>query len=223
MIGIIVAMSKELHLLLNLIENPIENTYSGFSFTSGNIGGRDVVVTQCGIGKVNAAIGTVAMINHYSPSLIINTGVAGGAGHTHPLDVVIADKIAYHDTYCGPGTEWGEMSGCPRYFTPDADILYKALASVPDAHPGLVASGDFFVSTPQEVERIVATHPDVKAIDMESASIAHVCHRYGVSFLCVRVISDTPGAADNISQYVNFWDDAPRNTFKALTNIIAKL
>ncbi len=216
-------MTKELNLLLNLIQDPRQSTYEGFTFTTGTIGDCQVVAMQCGIGKVNAALGATAMINHFNPSLIINTGVAGGTGHTRPLDVVIADSIAYHDTYCGPGTVWGEMADCPRYFTPDERLLNQALQAVPEAKAGLVASGDFFVSTPTEVERIASVHPRVIAVDMESAAIAHACHKRGVPFLCVRVISDTPGHTDNIAQYENFWEDAPRNTFRTLTHIIQSL
>lgn len=223
MIGIIVAMSKELNLLLNLIHNPQQSVYEGFTFTTGSIGNSQVVAMQCGIGKVNAALGAMSMINHFNPSLIINTGVAGGTGHTKPLDVIVADRIAYHDTYCGPGTVWGEMADCPRYFTPEAQHLATALTAVPEAKSGLVASGDFFVSTPAEVDSIASVHPEVMAVDMESAAIAHACYKRQVPFLCVRVISDTPGQADNIAQYENFWEDAPRNTFRALTHIIAAL
>ncbi|MDE6310135.1 MAG: 5'-methylthioadenosine/S-adenosylhomocysteine nucleosidase [Muribaculaceae bacterium] len=216
-------MNKELQLLLNLINDPVQVEHDGFKFTTGVIGDCKVVAMQCGIGKVNAALGATAMINNFQPSLIINTGVAGGTGHTHPLDVVIADSIAYHDTYCGPGTDWGEMADCPRYFKPTSEILSKASEAVPDAKTGLVASGDFFVSTPAEVDRIVTLHPQVIAVDMESAAIAHACFKRDIPFLCVRVISDTPGQTDNLAQYENFWDDAPRNTFRALTHIIEAL
>ncbi len=80
-VGIIVAMGKELNLLLPLIENVEETTVNGFLFHTGRIGGREIVAMQCGIGKVNAAIGTMTMIETFHPSLIINSGVAGGTGN----------------------------------------------------------------------------------------------------------------------------------------------
>lgn len=58
-IGIIVAMGKELALLEPLIENRRQVALNGFTFTLGEIGSREVVAMQCGIGKVNAAIGTL--------------------------------------------------------------------------------------------------------------------------------------------------------------------
>ena len=62
-IGIIVAMGKELRLLLNLIENQKEVTENGYKIYSGNIGQHEVYAMQCGIGKVNAAIGTLSLID----------------------------------------------------------------------------------------------------------------------------------------------------------------
>jgi adenosylhomocysteine nucleosidase len=160
----------------------------------------------------------LTLIENFHPALVVNSGVAGGTGHgAGILDVVVGERVAYHDTYCGPGTVWGEVSGLPRYFTPPSSLLALDVFDRPGVRRGLICSGDFFVSSPAEVERIKEIHPDAEAVDMESASIAHVCHLKGVPFLCARVISDTPGAADNISQYESFWDDAPRHTFELLT------
>ncbi|MDE7156130.1 MAG: 5'-nucleosidase, partial [Muribaculaceae bacterium] len=55
-IGIIVAMSKELDLLLPLLSNPSAVTINDFTFHKGNVGNHDVVALQSGIGKVNAAV-----------------------------------------------------------------------------------------------------------------------------------------------------------------------
>ncbi|MDE5981848.1 MAG: hypothetical protein K2G92_01900 [Duncaniella sp.] len=73
------------------------------------------------------------------------------------------------------------------------------------------------------IEFIRSIYPDVKAVDMESAAIAQVCHLKGVLFYCMRVISDTPGGADNISQYENFWEDAPRQTFDILHTLLSRI
>ena len=77
-IGIIVAMSKELNLLLPLLSDKSELTVNDIVFHCGTLHDKDVVVMQCGIGKVNAAIGALTMIDNFGPDLIINSGVAGG-------------------------------------------------------------------------------------------------------------------------------------------------
>ena len=118
-------MGKELRLLLNLIENKKEEENNGYKIYSGKIGTHDIFAMQCGIGKVNAAIGTLTLINEYAPELVINTGVAGGADlSVGQMDIVVGKNIAHHDVWCGPGTEYGEASGFPLYFNSDEKITF---------------------------------------------------------------------------------------------------
>lgn len=223
-IGIIVAMRKELDLLLHQLGKSTVVEINGVSFHRGVSDEHEIIAMQCGIGKVNAAVGALTLIENFHPALVINTGVAGGAGGgAGILDVVVGERVAYHDTYCGPGTSWGEASGCPRYFCPPQSLLELPALAGCGVKKGLVCSGDIFVSRSEEVSRIKEIHPDVMAVDMESAAIAHVCYLKGVPFLCVRVISDTPGEADNISQYESFWDDAPRHTFNVLSGLLGSI
>ena len=219
-IAVIAAMSKELALLLPIIKDRNTTVINGAEYHTGRIGKHEIVAVKSGIGKVNSALATQTLIDVFAPVMVINTGVAGGVGKTRVLDVVIPTKVAYHDVWCGPGTERGEAVGCPRKFA--CMIPAEAVESV-GAKCGLLASGDIFVSTPAEVERILEVYPDAVAVDMESAAIAQVCYLRGVPFGCIRVISDTPGAEDNISQYETFWEDAPQATFATLTKIIEKL
>ena len=220
-IAIIAAMSKELALLLPLIKDGSTVKANGMTFHTGNIGSHEVIATECGIGKVNAAIGTLTLIECFHPDIVINTGVAGGTGSgASILDVVIADRVAYHDVWCGPGTIAGQAAGCPSTFDcPLPDEIFKDM----DIKRGLVASGDIFISRAEEVKKIRSLYPGAMAVDMESAAIAHVCYLKGVPFVCIRVISDTPGSADNIAQYENFWTDAPAHTFATLTTLLDRL
>ncbi len=219
-IAIIAAMTKELNLLLPLIENRSTVTVNDTEFHTGTIAGREVVAMRSGIGKVNAAVATLTLIENFHPALVINTGVAGGTGAADILDVVIPDRIAYHDVWCGPGTEPGCAADCPPYFT--CPLSPESIAAL-GARTGTLASGDVFVSRPEQVQHILSLYPQAVAVDMESAAIAQVCYLKNVPFVCIRVISDTPGRADNISQYESFWDDAPQHTFATLTRLLATL
>lgn len=215
-------MEKELKLLLPLLENRQETVKNDVTFHIGTVNGNEVIAIQCGIGKVNAAMGALTLIDLFEPEIVINTGVAGGTGSdAGVLDVVIADRVAYHDFWC-LGEEWGQVPGCPKFFNTVNFHLLDDNEN-PRIKRGLIASGDLFVSKPSEVEFIRSVYPDVKAVDMESAAIAQVCHLKGVLFYCMRVISDTPGGADNISQYENFWEDAPRQTFDILHTLLSRI
>ena len=220
-IAIIAAMDKELALLLPLVPDHTTVNVNGFEYYRGRFGAHELVITRCGIGKVNAAVSTLTLIDTFHPQLVINTGVAGGArGGAAVLDVVVADRVAYHDVWCGEGTKPGQAAGCPEVFE---CVLDDSVFEGLDVKRGLIASGDRFISTAAEVDAIKAVWPDAVAVDMESAAIAHVCYVKCVPFAVVRVISDTPGEADNISQYENFWTDAPERTFAVVKDIIDRL
>ncbi len=223
-IGIIVAMRKELDLLLPLLHNSEESCMGGMEFHRGTIGVHDVMVMQCGIGKVNAAMGALMLVNHFAPHYVINSGVAGGADlSVRVMDVVAGARVAYHDVWCGPESELGRVQGLPLYFEGSSRLL-DLIPEREDIHKGLICSGDWFVDKKEDVNRIKGSFADALAVDMESGAIAQVCHLCKVPFLALRVISDSPGAShDNTRQYLDFWSDAPRETFKLVQEIINNL
>ena len=223
-IGIIVAMRKELDLLLPLLHDSEESRMGGFEFHRGKMGRHDVMVMQCGIGKVNAAMGTLTLVNAFLPDYVINSGVAGGADKSvNVMDVVASERVAYHDVWCGPESEVGQVQGLPLYFK-GAKRLLDLLPKRDDIHQGLICSGDQFIDTMDSVNRIKGNFPEALAVDMESGAIAQVCHLNKVPFLALRVISDSPGAShDNTRQYLDFWTDAPRESFTIVKDLINRL
>ncbi|MEG0011402.1 MAG: 5'-methylthioadenosine/adenosylhomocysteine nucleosidase [Muribaculaceae bacterium] len=223
-IGIIVAMKKEEALFLPLLEDLSEKMEDGYIFYTGRIGSHSITLMQCGIGKVNAAVGTLMLLNNYNVDLVINTGVAGGADkQVNVMDVIVGAKIAHHDVWCGPGTKYGEASGFPLYFKSDEGVI-ELLRSNDNIKIGLICSGDKFIDDISEINYIKSNFPDALAVDMESASIAQVCELRNVPFLCIRVISDSPGVNhDNSRQYDNFWEDAPKHTFKIVKELLLKI
>lgn len=224
-VGIIVAMDKELDLLLPHIQNKEIRVADGFKMYYGTMGSNEICAMTCGIGKVNAALGCLAMIHEITPQIIINTGVAGGTGAARVLDLAVATGVGYHDVYCGPDCSYGRVSGCPALFKADERVIAMlALKNDPHIKFGTIASGDIFVDSRETVDKVLRLYPDAIGVDMESGAIAQTCHKYGVPFVIVRVISDTPGeVADNGAQYFSFWEEAPRETFALICEIISKL
>ncbi len=223
-IGIIVAMRKELDLLLPLLNDSEDSRMGGFEFHRGKMGRHDVMVMQCGIGKGNAAMGTLMLVNHFAPNYVINSGVAGGADlSVNVMDVVAGARVAYHDVWCGPESELGQVQGLPLYFE-GAKRLLDLVPDRDDIHKGLICSGDQFIDKKEDVNRIKGNFPEALAVDMESGAIAQVCYLSKVPFLALRVISDSPGAShDNTKQYLDFWSDAPQESFALLKDIISRL
>lgn len=226
-IVILVAMDKELNLLLSLIPKHNEIDIDGEKYYKGELHGHSVIIGKCGIGKVNSALNTQMIIINEHPDLIINSGVAGGVdGSLNIGSVLIADQVAYHDVWCGPGTKYGAADGFQQILTPDIRLLDVADSKFKNDQNikfGLICSGDKFIHQKEEVHIIKSHFPDVLAVDMESASIAQTCTKYHVPFAIIRIMSDTPGSAENISQYQNFWNDAPQKSFECISMLLESL
>ena len=52
-------------------------TKAGMTFCEGTLEGKDVVVVQCGVGKVNAAMCVQILADLFDVTHVMNTGVAG--------------------------------------------------------------------------------------------------------------------------------------------------
>ena len=213
MIGIIGAMEVEIEQLRSELINEKTHHVHGFDFYLGNLLGEEVVIVQCGIGKVNAAISTTLLIEKFQVSYLINTGVAGALDPALRVgDIVLADALSYHDVdVTGFGYEYGQLPDMPANFYSDS-ILLRALqnaARVAGVEPviGRIVSGDQFVESQQRIEAIKEHYPRARAVEMESAAIAQTAHRMGVPFAIVRSISD--GANDDaVSTYDEFVQEA---------------
>ncbi len=215
-IGILTAMTVEFEQVAAMLSDSKEETVGPRTYLVGQLGVHTVILQQCGIGKVNAASGVTALIMHYAPDCIISTGVAGGIDPVlRVMDVVVSRAVCHHDVWCGEGCEPGQVMGLPTLFPSDDALLQKALEVQTDVRivPGLICTGEQFITSRASLDSIKATFPDGLAVDMESAAIAQVCHLYGVPFISFRIISDTPGAEAHFEQYNNFWETMADKSF----------
>ena len=225
-IGIITAMSSEQRQLANQLTEKTERSEGAFNYIEGKIRNNSVVLMQCGIGKVNAAAGTVELIRNFAPDCIISTGVAGGIDTClNVMDVVASRQIVYHDVWCGEGNAYGQIQGLPLFFSGN-DTLYDCALSLDTEtpiHGGLICTGDKFITDANELKDIKRNFPEGLAVDMESAAIAQICYLYKVPFISFRIISDTPGIEGHWKQYTNFWEAAPEQSFTILRRTIENL
>lgn len=226
-IAIIVAMDKEFIRIKELLEQVEETAIGGRSYTSGRLGNNELVLHQCGIGKVNAAIGVTELIRLFNPDLVVSTGCAGGASDMLEVtDVVVSSQLAYHDVYCGCAlgeTVYGQVQGMPARYTTPREIVEKALACGERIHEGLIVTGDWFVDDQEKMRSIIRLFPEAMAVDMESAAIAQTCHVFGVPFVSFRVISDIPLKDTKASQYHDFWAHVADTSFATTRRFLEQL
>lgn len=189
-------MSAEVEALKAKIENAKTEKISGAEFVSGRLSGKDVVVAQCGIGKVFAAICAQTMILRYGATTLINTGVAGTLSEEIGiLDFAISSGVVQHDMdTTAIGDAPGLISGINIVEIPAAKSLCETVVSTAieqgnRAIAGIVASGDQFINNASRKEFIRDTFGAV-CCEMEGAAIGHVCFVNGVDFVIIRCISD---------------------------------
>ena len=219
-------MDKELAQLQNLLSTPREEQSGSKNFITGCIGPHEVILQKCGIGKVNAAVGAVEMIDRYHPDLIVSTGCAGGADtHLKVTDVVVGTHYTYHDVYCGSEVDYGQFVGMPALYEAGKELVEKALHldCSTTIHGGLMVSGDWFVDSREKMRKILSHFPDAKAVDMESCAIAQTCYLHGVPFVSFRVISDVPLSDEKASQYYDFWSRMADGSFEVTKTFIEAL
>ncbi|MBO7137585.1 MAG: 5'-methylthioadenosine/adenosylhomocysteine nucleosidase [Bacteroidaceae bacterium] len=225
-IGILTAMSVEYRQVAAMLHD-VETVKDGpQEFLVGTLGENKVVLLQCGIGKVNAATGVTNLIITFHPDCIISTGVAGGIDvKLDVMDIVIGQEVCYHDVYCGDNCDPGQVQGLPRFFNGDERLVGIATSLKTDVRivPGLICTGDQFVTNRDELNVIKEKYPEGLAVDMESAAIAQVCLLWNVPMLSFRIISDTPGVNAHFEQYLNFWETMADKSFAVTKEFLSRI
>lgn len=204
-IGIIGAMELEVETLKEEMTVAAIGEKAGMKFYEGTLNDANVVVVQCGIGKVNAALCTQILADLFGVTHIINTGVAGSLNPRLDIgDILISRDALHHDmdvTIFGYKT--GEVPGLGRReFPADERMMEQAKEACekvnPDIHAlfGRVVSGDQFISGNDVKERLIREYQGDCA-EMEGASIAHGAYLNAIPFVIIRAISDK---ADNSAE-----------------------
>ena len=114
-LGIIGAMQVEVETLLREMTNRRTTRKAGSDFYEGTLEGLPVVVVQCGVGKVNAALCAQILCDCFQVTHIVNTGVAGSLCNELDIgDLVISRDAMYHDFDCSvinPAYQVGQVPG----------------------------------------------------------------------------------------------------------------
>ena len=197
-VGVIGAMELEVSALKRQTEGISVKKKAGMEFCEGTIGGTDVVVVRCGIGKVNAALCVQILCDDFKVTHIVNTGVAGSLNNDLNIgDILISRDAVHHDVDVTIFSyKVGEVPQLGvREFPADSHLIEAAENSIKENQPGLnyrigrVASGDQFISSNEAKNRIIRDF-EADCAEMEGASIAHGAYLNGIPFVIIRAISD---------------------------------
>lgn len=197
-LGIIGAMAEEVAQLKAVMEQPEVTCVAQMDFYTGTIHGKEVVVVQSGIGKVNAAVCTQILADRFAVQGVINTGIAGSLKNAIDIgDIVLATDVVHHDVdVSGFGHQLGQIPRMEVFsFAADESLrqtaleCFTALYPTAKAHCGRVVSGDQFISDKTKKQWISDTFHGY-CTEMEGAAIAQAAYLNQIPCLIIRSISD---------------------------------
>ena len=199
-IGIIVAMNEEREAILNIMDDvTVEQVYN-LRFLKGTIKGKKCILVKSGVGKVNAARTTQAMIDKFDIQYVINLGAGGSVNSMLNIgDVVVGKHVVQHDfDITAFGHSKGYITGVGNNVICDRDLVdefEQIIRGLPERSYniklGIIATGDIFCTDPIMKDKIRSKF-NADVVDMECAAIAQTCYLDNVPFIVIRSISDTP-------------------------------
>jgi adenosylhomocysteine nucleosidase len=233
MVGIIGAMDDEMALLQSGMELDQTVTIGAFTFFSGRLEGKPVVLLRCGIGKVQAAVGCALLIHTFKPDLVINTGSAGGIDPALCFgDAIISTGLVYHDVdITAFNYAPGQLPGQPQIFPVHETLVTLAEQAVDELkrekslpenfnhRRGLIGSGDVFMHESGRIAALRRVFPDIAAVEMEGAAIAHCCRLFSVPALVIRALSDIAGVESPV-KFEEFLPVASKHSAEIVRRIV---
>ena len=181
-----------------------------------------LTIAWSGWGKVSSARTCTRIISQASLKmpidLILFTGVAGAINsHLKQWDIIVPDKVIQHDLdaspifekYVIPGINKDKLSSPRNWLSWAISSLREAknkgeLPQFGEISSGLVATGDKFISSREEIKNISEDIKYLEAVEMEGAAVAQVAFQERIPWLIIRVISDGANetAAENFNDFL---------------------
>ena len=222
--GILCASDTELEPFLKKMKIADTIEKAMLKFYMGTIEEAEVVAVYSGVCKVNAAIAAQLLIDQFQVDCIIHAGTAGGMSREVKLfDTIIGEYTLYHDVDPDILTDfhpWMESAEFPA----DQGLLermkeQRAFSAYPIRF-GKIVTGEQFIE--EENRREINRKFAPLAVDMESASTAHVCYVNQIPFLAVRTITDTEDHM-GIENFEKNCEKASEICAEVVTGLIAKI
>ena len=201
------ATATEISLLISRLEGGGRIFTGHREIHEGMLAGRSVLLAVTGITKVNTASAITALLEHYEPELLINTGCAGAypAGGLGVGDLAIATSEVFGDEGVMAPDGWHSMEliGIPSLAKNDLDYFNRfpvtrwaidKAVHVAGAEGIAIHQGGFITvstasGTNRSGEEIYQRFGGI-CENMEGAAAAQVALLYGTDFMEIRGVSN---------------------------------
>lgn len=223
-IGIIFAMQEELIELKKYLHINNEKKIYDLIFYEATLNNQNIILTESGIGKTNAARTTQILIDYYKPEAIFNIGVAGGIAKNLKVgDIIISTSLVQHDFDI---TAFNHPKGyIPNIGNniPIDNKLLNTTKTILDTNnisykEGLIASGDIFC-TKESMATKINTQFNALCVEMEGASIAQTAYLSKTPCLVIRSISDCPDNNNKVT-YEEFLETSSNKVAQIMHSIL---
>ena len=218
MIGVVIAMQSEAEILLSQMKITRSLAVSGKTVHVGRAFGKDLALCVCGVGKVNAALGTQLLVSKFDAEKILNFGVAGGLNKTTELCAVYQITAAVQfdfDLVDLNGTKIGTLNE----YTENYLTLNHFKAGLEKRKLG---TADRFNDSPADYKLLTEElNADIR--DMEGCAIVQAALAASLPVYSFKAISDVAGSGSTTEQYLINKDKALANLKSELANIFEVL
>lgn len=223
-IGIIFAMQEELIELKKYLHINNEKKIYDLIFYEATLNNQNIILTESGIGKTNAARTTQILIDYYKPEAIFNIGVAGGIAKKLEVgDIIISTSLVQHDfditAFDHPK---GYIPNIGNTIPIDNNLLNttKNILNTNNVayKEGVMASGDIFC-TKESMATKINTQFNALCVEMEGASIAQTAYLSKTPCLVIRSISDCPDNNNKVT-YEEFLETSSNKVAKIMYTIL---
>ena len=218
MIGVVAAMQSEADILLEEMKISRSLTVSGKNVHVGKAYGKDIAVCVCGVGKVNAALGTQLLVSKFDAEKLLNFGVAGGLNKETELCQIYQISAAVQFDF-----DLTQLNGTKIGTLDEYRENYLALNTLKLPFPlKKLGTSDRFNDSAEDYKLLTA-ELDADIRDMEGAAIVQGAYAAQLPVYSVKAISDVAGSGSTTEQFLINKDKALKNLKAALPVIFEAL
>lgn len=124
------------------------------------------------------------------------------------------------------GYEYGQIPQMPVAFQSSKPLIEKVSQVVQQqqltAKVGLIVSGDSFIGSVEQRQKIKKAFPNAMAVEMEATAIAQTCYQFNVPFVVVRAVSDLANGEAEMS-FEAFLEKAAVSSSQTVEALVSQL
>ena len=217
MIGAVIAMQSEADILLEEMNVSRSLTISGKKVYVGKAFGKDITLCVCGVGKVNAALGTQLLVSKFDVEKLLNFGVAGGLNESTELCQVYQISAATQFDF-----DLAELNGTKIGTLNEYTESYLHLHLLKELPQRKLGTADRFNDSKADY-LLLSEELNADIRDMEGGAIVQAAYAAELPVYAVKAISDVAGSGSTTEQFLINKDKALQNLKAMLPTIFEEL